>query len=215
MFTLSISNGTKKDMALFDITEYPFTYDDLKKKYRAMLKQCHPDKVPEDQKKEAEKKTFKVIETFKKLKNISVGNIVREEVKTTGDIFEDKMISTCRVCKGSGTVETVARRVACKNCTNYNKGYELFYFAPIKGKGFVYEECGACKGTGKFIQKHTKKEVKCLRCSGYGRTRHRCQHCMGKGYINITENVKCSNCGGTGQIKCDPMNPVIPKGAVL
>jgi DnaJ-class molecular chaperone len=46
----------------------------------------------------------------------------------------------------------------------------------------------------------------------------RCPVCKGKRFVEIpitVEKRECGNCKGTGRIKMEVFNPVIPKGAIL
>lgn len=214
MFKLTISKDTEKDMKLFGIKEYPFTFDTLKKAYRSKLLLVHPDKVDDSEKKEAEAMTNRVIAAFKKLKNISIDSGMEEDnsFNSTGDIFKDKLMETCKNCNGSGKIETFQDDQPCYDCG----GYSDWLFGAVKGKGFINEPCAACNGTGLFTQKYTQKEVTCLRCKGRGYFRKQCKSCNGNGYIKEQAHFhECAKCKGTGKTKMKLYNPVIPEGAVL
>jgi len=216
MFKLTISPETKKDMELFGITEYPFTYAQLKTAYRDKLKSCHPDKCNKNAEleKKAESITKKVIITYKKLVLISVEapQIEKKGAKSTGDIFEDKMMEPCVECNGSGRKFFPEETGSCRSCTDYSS----YSFGFQQGHGYHIKTCGSCNGSGKFTQRNTKKVVTCLACKGVGRIKIKCKSCNGTGAITTPSySIECSNCNGFGKIKIKVYNPVIPQSAVL
>jgi len=116
-----------------------------------------------------------------------------------------------------------------KNCpTCEHRGYTIEY-----GRSWsVCEECDelgrvsrefpcrACRGTGKFTQRRTRRVVDCRACNGTGVFRHpllmmRCPKCLGtKTVWGKDENGPiyrvCWECRGKGEILI--WNPVFPKG---
>ena len=66
---ITIGNQTEKLMRIIGINEYPFTEEQLKINYRALLFKYHPD---HNNSNEAEKKTRKIIDAYKNLLPLSI-----------------------------------------------------------------------------------------------------------------------------------------------
>jgi len=204
---ISISNSTRKYMSILQIEQFPFSEETLKTNFRALAKQYHPDTSGDDS-----KMFLKIREAFDSLINLAslvtpedVNNELKKQEKAKEDMFE--LYDTCPKCNGLGNrvEQQIVRntqsltRVPCILCP------------PRK--------CNACDN-GTFTQRNGRK-VTCLKCKGLGLLPDkRCGWCGGKGTLkyqcemeNVT--VKCMLCYGTGKVKVDPFNPVIPKGGIL
>ena len=204
---ITIGQNTRKNMEILKIKDYPFTEETLKYNYRSIVKTCHPDLFPEN--KELENLFKKVSQAYESLqylaKTVSLEEKeveLRKQEQDKDDIFA--VYDTCTKCNGQGTV--IEKRVS-------------YYEEIINGCSYCSSKCIACDGTGKFIQRN-KKEVTCRVCNGSGVFHKKyCFICFGLGKIQRpiykNEKVLCSKCNGTGKIKLNLFNPVIPKGAIL
>jgi len=213
---IELGEITRGHMAILGIEEFPFTEAELKTKYRALLKQEHPDS--------SGKKSgavIKVIEAYKHLKNLVSENVPTEDVpieEDSDDLFD--LTEQCPKCKGK---KAVAERVwtstpgECMLCN---------------GTGEVPIKCKFCE-SGKF-KTRSGKIVDCRVCKGTGiwKTKKcRCQeeeiHSQlfnfaaafrllfgAPGHYEL-KSIICPKCFGKGKVKLDLFNPVIPKGAIL
>lgn len=200
--------------------------DEIKKAFRKLAKQYHPDLHPDD--KDAEAKFKEVNEAYevlsdpsKKAKYDQFGFAGVDPnygagqgggfsggfggFSDMGDIFD----SIFGAFGGGG------------RSSNPN--------APRKGRdveiGAVISFMEACKGTSKTV-KVTRLE-KCPDCNGSGTaagsSAKTCPDCGGKGTVNVTQQsifgmvrqtVKCSRCGGRGKIVDNPCGKCSGKGMV-
>ena len=83
--------------------------------------------------------------------------------------------------------------------------------------GYRTVKCNQCeKGIFTLIN---GRKVTCRRCKGKVFYKIKCRRCNGIGFLRVGEErvdlVNCTKCKGTGKVKLDLWNPVIPKGAVL
>ena len=115
----------------------------------------------------------------------------------------------CPACEHKGYTQDYGRAFAiCDNCDEWNTVPRTY-------------ACRYCKGTGRFVQQRSRREVSCRACGGSGkfthpRQRQLCPHCMGtKTVWGKAETVfyrRCWKCNGTGEIRI--FNPVIIKGSL-
>lgn len=188
---ITIGNRTRKNMEVLLIESYPFVEDELKSKYRELMLIHHPDKGG------SELKAKQIIQAYKELlplsKQVSKDEFeISERKKRIQEEIDKDMFAIyedCKICHGEGKIKRYENNIIkCKICQN---GF-------IRNKRETYFD---------FLDRiYFGKAEKCYQCKGYG-------YLKGIGQKEIIEN--CHNCNGTGKIKIDIFNPVIPKGAVL
>jgi DnaJ-class molecular chaperone len=217
MFNVIIGDKTKEAMTLMGIEIFPFTESEIKSKFRNLAKKYHPDKLNGDN-----SSMKKINVAYSHIKYLAIKdngiaekgkNILKEEQKNE-DIFQ--LFDTCEKCKGTGEITrySMAYEVPCIRCREIPCWYSRFKPIPI---GKIQVRCGDCRGTGKFKQRNGRI-VNCRRCNSKGWLYITCPKCKGRRIIKIeahTTKTICLNCGGSGRVKINPFNPVIPKGAVL
>jgi len=220
---MDFSIDTKNDLKLFKIT-YPFTKNNLKKRYRDLVMQYHPDKHPDIQ--EDKIKTINV--AFQNLSKIALEEInietsLSDELKKKFELEEEDIFTlynpclecngrrvvhetitvskTCPKCGGSGMV-----KLKCKFCDNGTYTTKSGYKIP----------CRRCGGTGVW------KEVFCNNCSDSKYSRAGLFWRLINNYYDFGTTYEdkeiekiCPTCGGRGKVKYEPSNPVIKKGAIL
>lgn len=197
-----------KNMQILDIDVYPFTLESLKENFKALLHIYHPDKQnSETEKKIANEKTIKIITAYKFLLNYA-NTVNIEEInieKKEWGMFDFK--KECNNCKGTGFFERFewVSFTICPKCNNTKK-IKLKCKYCVDGKFMLRSgravDCKACKGTGIW------KEVQCNFCNSFSFAFFSKQE-------QIKKKEKCLFCQGTGKVEHRPINPVIPKGAIL
>lgn len=217
-----ISKELKDALNIFNLN-IPFVEADLKKSFRRLVMETHPDVTNGDQK--LEEKYKKILDAYKILKenvcdeiNLDISSDLlmmwAEEEKDITNIYDP-----CPTCKGTKYEQhIISVRVNCPNCD---------------GSGMVELKCKYCDN-GTFTTRRGFK-VPCKSCGGTGIWKKvPCKVCNPSSYrgysylsrlmrmfdIGITYEDKivnkiCSNCHGRGKIKLDLYNPVIKKGAIL
>ena len=214
MFRVKIVGATKEHMAVMDIQDYPFTMKDLQSKFRELTKKYHPDVSKEE---DSHKKMVEVNKAYSYLKAFSVmsGAGMDEDISLpTNDpdesIFSRVLSKTCPNCSGKGITVIPGRRRVCKKCvTIYNE---------MKGGkgGVVALKCRASGCERGIFTLRSGRKIPCRKCEGTGYFKVKCNMCDGNHVHEEPRTTKnCSNCKGTGRIKIQPFNPVIPEGAVL
>tara|TARA_X000000368_G_C22929164_1_gene666744 strand:+ start:51 stop:1055 length:1005 start_codon:yes stop_codon:yes gene_type:complete len=166
--------------------------DDVKKAYRKLAKQYHPDKNPDN--KEAEEKFKEVTEAYEA---INSGKSSNDSYQTFGgeDFFNGSFNDFFKNFTGQ---------------SSYNRQYQR----QTKGGdlririGVTLDE--VINGGAKKLK--FKRKVVCVTCSGKGGSdESTCSKCKGMGVINrhnglFVVSVNCDNCNGTGTIiknKCN------------
>lgn len=198
---ITIGNKTEDYMKVMGIQTYPFTESMLKTVYRELAKKYHPDIIKGDG------KEMKAInEAYKWLLPLALrnGDLSEKPVeKEPEDMFD--LTDTCPDCKGEKYTKTY---VACTSCSV--RAFDFFgsYYTPT---GRIKGTCSVCAGRG-YLEKKGKKIV-CDGCNGKKKFDQVCPVCNGTKTTAIKNN--CFKCHGSGIIKLNPFNPVIPKGAVL
>jgi len=203
---INIGGRTQKFMDILSIKGYPFTETELKTAYRNAIKKAHPDKQGSEEK-------AKVINgAYSELKNIALsdqkerkGSVV--DIEREHDIFD--LSEPCSSCNGTGEKEFISQR-ECNRCDKVRSFFSFF----SEASGYKKLKCYPCKGSGVFKLRNGR-EVECRKCHGEGYFTVKCKYCNGTGSINVKKKVDCGECEGKGRIEVKPLNPVIPKGAVL
>jgi len=212
---ITIGDNTRHHMGILEISQYPFTEQEIKDNFKRLIKANHPDiKGVSDP--ETTEKARNIIDAYNAIKNLAVPEVTAADMasafaefeQSMEDLFKGKLWEFCPHCEGSGRVKrTIYKWVDCPVC--------------LRG-GYVYPICRACKGEGKVLTRWTKNIVTCRVCEGegiYTKTRpRRCPHCGGLGEVRKQEGeefISCGNCRGLGKIEIKPFNPVLRAGAVL
>lgn len=213
---ITLGNNSRDAMKRLGIKEYPFTSIELKGQFRTMVRGVHSDLNGNDP--GNNELTRKVIEAYNHLKNLAIdkeGADFQSFEDDSDDLFNLK--KTCSHCNGTGKWEKeIWVDEECPKCNGTMK---------------VQLKCRFCND-GKFKQKHGRV-VDCYKCKGTGIWKTvNCNQCnrnefyhhpifgrmfAGRQQFGHYEKalVNCPKCNGTGKIKVNPFNPVIPKGAVL
>ena len=125
-----------------------------------------------------------------------------QEVISSYKLLKNLAIS----CYGEKVIKWSTAPYACPKCNPF----PLALFN--RQRGVICNQCL----NGVFTLRNGRK-VTCRKCKGTGIYKFKCRACNGTGYVgNVkTEFINCGKCSGTGKIKLDLFNPVIPKGAVL
>jgi len=208
----------------FGIT-LPCSMDDLKKAFRRASKELHPDHSGKDtghqfaEMRSAYDKIVKIIEGNPQLLSLS-----KEEF---GEMVERETVEGIPLSELGLGLGPTTNGADCPECEHrgYTKsfGHAFRVCQECDEYGYVSEtySCRDCNGTGRFIQRNSRKEVACRVCGGTGKFTHpfrkvRCPKCQGSKTIwTETEKFnahKCWRCSGTGEIEI--FNPLLPKGAL-
>ena len=207
---ISLGENSKKALKLFNL-EYPFSSENLKSSYRPLLLKHHPDKNGGDA--QSEKMTRLIISSYEHIEHLAKDNLAtgKKVHKNKDDMFD--LTEVCPKCKGEG-VECFTYKGYLNPCPDCTPIYHLMGFNTPSGRKAV--ACNQCAGTGKFTLRSGRK-VECRRCEGKGTVIVRCPTCRGRRTVPAPEEHvthECDKCYGSGYIKIDPFNPVIPKGAI-
>lgn len=196
---ISIGEKTKDCMKIIGIEAYPFYEDELKSKFRLLIKKYHEDKGGNKQ------QSQNIIEAYNHLKNLAQQRDEIENNTLKREDNNDLFTEDCPRCKGTG-IRYMHEQIA-ENCIwCYGSGKRTTY-------------CPKCKGTGKFTMKSGNIGI-CFKCNGTGQKQEECLLCDGTGKrYYFTEKLKpnghCPICKGTGKVAIERFNPVIRRGAIL
>lgn len=200
------------NMHILDISKYPFDFKELTNCFRQKIMQYHPDKYKGE---DANEKSASIIEAYEKLKSFAIlspyfhNNKKEDDPNLSLFDFSEK----CDHCNGRGHIlrEAIGRRTHGHMCYKCND------------TGIYKVKCKHCNN-GKFITK-SGKEVSCRACKGTGlyalqcnhkeNHEHELMHLMYDRFEEVTKKEICYKCKGSGKIVFEPINPVIPKGAIL
>lgn len=203
--------------------------DEIKKSYRDLAMKHHPDRVPPDQKKEAEQRFKEISEAYAVLSDdkkrslydqyghsgidqrYSTEDIMRgadfssifEEVfggGSGGSIFEDIF--------GGSDIFGGGRGRRARRGRDLQYEIEISLEEAVSGAEKVfqitrYEFCAACGGSG---AKAGSKKSTCPQCRGQG------QVTVAHGFFHLTQT--CSKCGGEGRIVATPCPKCDGQGSV-
>ncbi len=177
---------------------------DVKKAYRSLALKYHPDRVPAEQKKEAEEKFKELSEAYGVLSDAQkratydqYGHAGIDQTYTAEDIFKGADFSNIFNEMGLGDIFS---QVFGGGSRRAHRGRDIQYEVEISleeaYKGVEkkiqlprHEPCSDCQGTG---AKAGTKMKKCSPCGGRG------QVAMSSGFFRMIQT--CSACGGQGQI---------------
>jgi len=200
--------GVKKDASL----------DDIKKAYRGLALQYHPDRVPEDKKQEAEVKFKEISEAYAVLSDSQkralydqYGHSGVDQKYSTEDIFRGADFSSIfEDLSNFGFGEGIFGNIfgdsnfeafgGGRRGKRARRGRDLEFEAEITLEEVLtgsekvlkiprYELCGTCKGTG---EKPGAKKTTCSQCKGRG------QVTVSSGFFHLTQT--CPKCRGEGAI---------------
>jgi molecular chaperone DnaJ len=208
--------------------------DELKKAYRKLAVQYHPDKNPGD--KAAEEKFKEISEAYDVLRDPQKragydrfgheganfggggGQSGREYASNFADIFED-LFGGFGGFGGGGNAQQRAEAANRGSDLRYNMEISLedaFSGAKKEIKINTFESCNTCTGSGSADKSGA---ATCQTCAGHGRVRAQqgfftiertCATCGGQG--KVIKNP-CKTCGGQGRLKKDKTLAVsIPAG---
>jgi molecular chaperone DnaJ len=206
------------------------TIEEIKKAYRALAIKCHPDKVSEDKKKDAEEKFKELSEAYavlsdskKKVQYDQYGHAGIDGNYSSEDIFRGADFSGFEdVFRNSGFGGNVFEGIfgdlfgtgGSQRKKRATRGADLEYHIDI-----TLEE--AYTGTEKYIEiYHT---ATCSVCAGSGAERgsgsKACPKCNGSGYIGYNRGLfsfsqSCDRCGGAGQVITEPCKECHGRGKV-
>jgi len=203
---ITIGRETESMMKILEINNYPFSTNELKKKYRESCFKYHSDTGGKTASNEMFSKCKKAHDYLENLCNdIDIVKKRNKIIKT--DMFD--LTEQCKDCNGTGSIH-YDTTIKCPNC---NGEFFNFFFGN-RGNGKNTIKCKWCNN-GMFKQKNGRI-VKCKICHGTGIFKIiKCRTCNGIGLINKKIERYCMSCGGEGKIHIKPMNPVIRKGAIL
>lgn len=191
-----------KALNLFNIT-LPFTLSDLKKKYRELSRDNHPDRFIVGPGRDAAEGQMSIINVSFKLLGQCASDDRTDDEKLLMD--KDTLIArlskdpysvyeTCRSCRGNKLV-THTRIIGHTDCQDCN------------GLGFKESLCKDCYGTGIFLA--GVKELPCSVCDSTGSFKTKsgnivpCLKCDGTGvfHVKYKNQYKCRTCLETGVVK--------------
>lgn len=176
--------GVAKDAAL----------QDIKKKYRTLALKHHPDRVPEEQKKEAEEKFKEISEAYgvlsdpqKRKMYDQYGHSGIDQRYTTEDIFRGADFSSIFGESGLGDI-----------FGHFFGGESFEFFGGGDGRG------GARAQRGRDIQYEVEISLEEAYSGGKKKLKvprnEYCTDCKGTGAKNGTSLKTCAACGGRGQV---------------
>lgn len=194
------------------------SFDDIKKAYRSLALQYHPDRVPEDKKKDAEEKFKEISEAYAVLSDSQkralydqYGHAGVDQRYSTEDIFRGTDFSSIfEDLAGFGFGDSIFEGIfgdsgfdlfgGGRRGRRTRRGRDLEFETEItleevnSGVEKVlnvprYELCKNCRGSG---EKPGAKKTTCSQCRGKG------QVTVSSGFFHLTQT--CPQCRGAGRI---------------
>lgn len=211
--------STKRDYYEILGVKKSATLDEIKKAYRELALKYHPDRVPHEQKKEAEEKFKELSEAYAVLSDSGkralydqYGHSGIDQKYAYEDIFKGADFSSVfqgmgDYGVGGGLFDEIFSDLGFdifgsrgRRGARQRRGRDLEIAASITLEEAAsgtektinlprYETCPACAGTG---AKPGTKKVTCPQCRGAGRT------VVSNGFFQVAQT--CSRCGGEGAI---------------
>lgn len=191
--------------------------EDIKKAYRSLALQYHPDRVPADKKKEAEGKFKEISEAYAVLSDSQkrslydqYGHAGVDQRYTTEDIFRGTDFSSIFEDLAGGFGGSIFESIfgdsgfeifgGSRRSKRARRGRDLEFETEVTleeantGVEKVlnvprYELCNICKGSG---EKPGAKKINCSQCNGRGQTT------VSNGFFHLTQT--CPKCQGEGRI---------------
>jgi molecular chaperone DnaJ len=201
---------TKRDY--YEILGVPKTasVDEIKKAYRGLAMKHHPDRVPAEQKKEAEERFKEISEAYAVLSDQEKRSVYDQfghdgfdKRYSTEDIFRNADFSSIFEGMGAGgsVFEDLFEGILGGGMgggrrARGGRGSDLEY-----GLQLSFDE--AAKGVNKTIE--VPRHEPCAECRGEGGTRAACTTCHGTGQLRQTSGFfvvarPCHRCQGQGSI---------------
>ncbi|ESA43387.1 hypothetical protein GE21DRAFT_4797 [Neurospora crassa] len=238
---MSSSSGDEGDLDLYAIlgVDKSASPNDIKKAYRKLALIHHPDKVPEDQRPEAEVKfkaiaqAYEILSDEEKREMYDVHGMAAFDPSRGGGhgahgANMDDIFAAMFGMGGMGGMGGMPRRP--KRSPDEEQPYKVTLEELYKGKTvkFAAEKqvvCRQCKGTG---AKENVKPNKCERCRGRGLVEAYqsigpnmarqvvipCDHCSGSG-MHYKEKDRCKKCKGKRTCKeTKALELYIPPGSM-
>ncbi|MCM8795224.1 MAG: molecular chaperone DnaJ [Candidatus Omnitrophica bacterium] len=195
------------------------TLEEIKKAYREMALRYHPDRVPSEQKKEAEEKFKEISEAYAVLSDPQkralydqYGHSGIDQRYTYEDIFKGTDFSSifedlADFGFGGSLFEDIFGDLGfdlfgrtTRRSTRFRRGRDLEISVEITLEEAAwgtektitlprYENCSTCEGSG---TKPGTKKIVCPKCKGTGRS------VISSGFFQLTQN--CPRCNGEGSI---------------
>jgi len=209
------------------------TLDEIKKAYRELALRYHPDRVPHEQKKEAEEKFKEISEAYAVLSDAQkralydqYGHAGIDQKYAYEDIFKGADFSSVFEDLGSfgmggGIFEDIFSDLGfdifgsrTRRGSRARRGRDLEIATDITLEEAAagvektitlprYEVCSECGGSG---AKAGTKKITCPQCKGSGRT------VVSNGFFQLAQT--CSRCGGEGSIIQTPCSDCHGEGRV-
>lgn len=211
--------ATKRDYYEILGVKKSASLDEIRKAYRELALRYHPDRVPPDQKKEAEEKFKEISEAYAVLSDSQkralydqYGHAGIDQRYAYEDIFKGADFSSifedlADFGFGGGLFDEIfgdlgfdifggrgRQRTAPRRGRNLEITVDITLEEAASGTEKTiavprYEVCSICSGTG---AKPGTKRISCPQCRGAGRT------VVSSGFFQLTQT--CSRCGGEGSI---------------
>jgi molecular chaperone DnaJ len=209
----------KRDLYKLLGVESDSSPDEIKKAYKKLAMQKHPDKVGPEFKEKAEKEFAEISAAYdvlcdpdKRRHYDMTGSTVEGEGPSMDDI--GSMFGNMGMGGGifgdifASVFERANRKAVLTKVVNLSISEVVKGVSDMKIKFTLQEKCNKCNGTG--AKRPDRDIVTCITCNGKGVTmcvvgpgiiaQSTCSSCMGKG--KVVKN-KCDHCHGSGLMNVD------------